>query len=413
MADPRIVVTGMGAVTPYGVTVDSFWDGLVESRSGIAPISLFDASEYDVRIAGECAHFDPNLYLDRKTIKRLDRFSQFALVACREALEESGLDIEREDPARVAVVVGTGIGGLNELEQQHARLMEKGPGKVSAFTIPKLMVNAASGNISIELGVTGLSVAMSSACASASNAIGEALLHIRRGEADVVFAGGSEAAVAPLAVAAFASMKALSTRNDEPERACRPFDRDRDGFVLSEGAGILVLEELEHARKRGAPILAEVIGFGASCDADHITQPSEGGEGAAAAMQAAIRDGGVSADEVDYINAHGTGTPLGDISESIAIKRVFGTWAKKLVVSSTKSAVGHALGASGGIELIATIRSIQHSVVPPTLNLENAGEGCDLDYCPINARDRRVRCALSNSFGFGGHNACVLVRQFS
>ncbi len=402
----------MGAVTPFGLTVDRYWDGLVEGRSGIASVSLFDPSEFDVRIGGGIPDFDPEQCLDRRIIKRLDRYAQFALVACDEAVHMSGLQCDREDPHRMAVIFGSGIGGMNELEQQFNRLVTKGPGKVSAFTIPKLMVNAASGNISILYGARGCSIAVSSACASATNAMGEALEYIRRGAADIVFTGGSEAALSPLALAAFAAMKALSTRNDEPARASRPFDRDRDGFVLAEGAGALVFEELEHARKRNAPILAEVIGFSATSDADHITQPSENGEGAAKAMSKSLADAGIAPDQVDYINAHGTSTPLGDIAETIAIKSVFGSWARKLVVSSTKSAVGHSLGASGGVEMIAAICAIRNSVVPPTINLDNPGDGCDLDYCPNSARDRKIRVALNNSFGFGGHNACIVVRRF-
>ena len=407
-----MVITGMGAVTPFGVTVDEYWNALVEGRSGISAITSFDASQFDVRIGGECADFDPNAHLDRKIVKRLDRFAQFALVACEKAVEMSGLEFPRENPHRVAVVYGSGIGGLHELEQQHTRLEQKGPGKVSAFTIPKLMVNAASGNISIMYGAKGLSIACSSACASATNAMGDARDYIRQGLADIVFTGGAEAAVTPLALSAFASMKALSKRNDEPEKASRPFDRDRDGFVMAEGAGTLVFEELEHARKRGAPIAAEVIGFAATSDADHITQPSENGEGAGEAMQQALSDAGITPEDVGYINAHGTATPLGDLAETVAIKRVFGDWARKLVVSSTKSAVGHSLGASGGLELIASVRAIQNGVIPPTINLDHPGEGCDLDYCPNDARDRKLEIALSNSFGFGGHNACILVRRF-
>jgi 3-oxoacyl-[acyl-carrier-protein] synthase II len=412
MVDRRVVVTGMGAVTPFGLTVDRYWDGLIEGRSGVTSISSFDATDFDVRIGGGIPNFDPEVCLDRRVVKRLDRYAQLALVACDEAVRMSGLPFDREDPHRMAVIFGSGIGGLNELEQQFNRLATKGPGKVSAFTIPKLMVNAASGNISITYGAKGTSIAISSACASATNAMGEALRHIRSGEADIVFTGGSEAALTPLAMAAFAAMKALSTRNDEPARASRPFDRDRDGFVLAEGAGALIFEELDHARKRNAPILAEVIGFSATSDADHITQPSENGEGAAKAMSKSLADAGIAPEEVDYINAHGTSTPLGDIAETIAIKGVFGDWAKKLVVSSTKSAVGHSLGASGGLELIAAICAIRNSVVPPTINLDHPGEGCDLDYCPHTARDRKVRVALSNSFGFGGHNACIIVRRF-
>lgn len=410
--DRRVVVTGMGAVTPFGLTVDRYWDGLIEGRSGITRISLFDPSEFDVTIGGEIPNFDAEQLLDRRIIKRLDRYAQIALVATEEAVKQSGLQIATEDPDRMAVVFGSGIGGMNELEQQFARLHNKGPGKVSAFTIPKLMVNAASGNISITYGAKGNSIAISSACASSSNAMGEAVRQIRGDDADVIFTGGSEAALTPLAVAAFSSMKALSTRNAEPTRASRPFDKDRDGFVLAEGSGALIFEELEHAKRRGAQILAEVIGFASTSDADHITQPSENGEGAAKAMSKALRDARLSPQDVDYINAHGTSTPLGDISETKAIKNVFGDHARRLVVSSTKSAVGHSLGASGSIELIACINAIRNGVIPPTINLENADEGCDLDYCPNTARDRNIRVAMSNSFGFGGHNACLIVRRF-
>jgi len=401
----------MGAVTPFGVSVDRFWDSLVEGRSGLSTISLFDTQGFDVRVGGEVPNFKPTEYLDPKLVKRLDRFTQFAMIASDEAFKASGLDLEREDPQRMAVIFGSGIGGMNELEQQFARLTNKGPGRVSAFTIPKLMVNAASGNISIAYGTKGSSVAVSSACASATHAMGEALEHIRRGKADIVFTGGSEAALTPLALAAFAAMKALSTRNDAPQLASRPFDRDRDGFVLSEGAGALIFEDFDHAKRRGAPIVAEVIGFASSSDADHLTQPSEDGKGAADAMRRAVADAGMPADEIDYINAHGTGTPLGDVAETVAIKEVFGPAAKKLVVSSTKSAVGHPLGASGGIELVAAIRALVHSVIPPTINLDNPDEQCDLDYCPNTARDRKIDVAMSSSFGFGGHNACIVVRR--
>ncbi len=402
----------MGAVTPFGVTVDRFWDALIEGRSGIGPITLFDTSEFAVHIGGECPNLVPADFLGRKLVKRLDRFAQLAMIAAAEAVDSSGLSVDREDPYRVAVIFGSGIGGMNELEQQFTRLMQKGPGKVSAFTIPRLMVNAASANISIAYRAKGQSIAVSSACASATNAMGEALRMIRRDEADMVITGGSEAAMTPLSMAAFASMKALSTRNDEPEKASRPFDRDRDGFVMGEGAGALIFEELEHARKRGTRILAEVIGFASAADADHLTQPLEDGTVAAEAMRRAVGDAGIAPQDVDYINAHGTGTPLGDVAETLAIKNVFGDWAGKLVISSTKSAVGHSLGASGGIELIAAICALRQSVIPPTINLDNPGEGCDLDYCPNTARDRKINIAMSNSFGFGGHNACILVRRF-
>ena len=412
MAERRVVVTGMGAVTPLGATVDAYWDALVAGKSGISEITRFDPTGFSVRIAGQCNSFEAGDKIDRKVLKRLDRFVQFSLVSCYEALAQSGLDLEREDPYRIATVFGTGIGGINELEDQHTRLLQKGPGKVSPFTIPRLMVNAASGNLSIEFGLKGESIAVSSACASATNAMGVALDQIREGKTEVAFTGGSEAAVTPLAMAAFAMMRALSTRNDTPTTASRPFDRDRDGFVLSEGAGTLIFEELEHAQKRNAPILAEVVGFGSTADAEHITQPSETGEGAAAAMRAALRDARMTPDQMDYINAHGTATPLGDFAETAAIKAVFGPHAKKLVVSSTKSAVGHLLGASGAVELIATIRSLQTSTITPTLNLDNPDEGCDLDYCPHHARDQRIKAAICNSFGFGGHNACIIVHRW-
>ena len=412
MSYRRVVITGMGAVTPFGVTVDAYWDALVEGRSGIGLVTLFDTSQYTVRIGGECAGFRVADHIDRKTIKRLDRFSQLALVSADEAIRDSGLDLSKEDRRRIAVVHGSGIGGLSTLEEQHGRLETKGPSKVSAFTIPRLMVNAAAGNISIAFGAKGSSIAVSSACASATHAMGEAVLHIRRGDADVVFTGGSEAALTPLALSAFASMKALSSRNDDPLHASRPFDRDRDGFVLAEGAGAIIFENADHAKKRGAEVLAEVIGYGSTSDAEHITQPCEDGEGAAQAMRNALGDAGVTPDQIDYINVHGTSTLLGDLAETTAIKKVFGPAAKKLVLSSTKSAVGHTLGASGGVELCAVINAIRNSVVPPTINLDNPSEGCDLDYCPNTARDRKIDIALNNSFGFGGHNACLLVRRF-
>lgn len=412
MIRKRVVITGMGAVTPFGVGVDLYWDSLLEGKSGIGPITLFDHSEYDMHFGGEIPNFNPQAYLDRKLVKRLDRYSQLAMVAMVEAAKMASYDVSTLDPKRVAVIFGSGIGGMNELEQQMARLMTKGPSKVSAFTIPKLMVNAAAGNISIAYGAKGNSCAVSSACASATHAMGVALDILRRGEADIVFTGGSEAALTPLATAAFASMKALSTRNDDPQRASRPFDKDRDGFVLAEGAGAVILEELEHAKKRGAIILGELIGFAASSDAEHITQPSESGDRAASAMRDALDDAQVSPTDVDYINAHGTSTPLGDLAETVAIKRVFGKASKNLIVSSTKSAIGHSLGASGGLELIACVRAAQNGVVPPTINLDEPGEGCDLNYCPNKPQDRRIGVAMSNSFGFGGHNACLITRRF-
>lgn len=405
----RVVITGMGVVCPLGTKVDRFWERLVAGESGIARITRFDPKGYDIHIAGECRDFDPESYADRRALNRLDRFAQFALAAATDAMRDAGLEAGAGDPSRFGVIVGSGIGGLQELEDQSRRLVERGPGKVSAFTIPKLMANAAPGNISIVFNAQGPNSAVVSACASAAHAMGEACHVIHRDEADVVIAGGAEAAVTSLGIAAFGSMKALSLRNDEPTRASRPFDRDRDGFVMGEGAGIFVFEELEHARKRCAKIHAEVMGFGMSADAYHIAQPDEQGRGAAAAMRLAVKDAGLSPDQVDYINAHGTSTPLGDLAETHAIKAVFGDHARKLRISSTKSAIGHLLGASGGVELVATVMAINHGVISPTINLENPGEGCDLDYVPLKAREGRVDVAISNSFGFGGANACLVV----
>lgn len=413
MADRRrVVVTGMGAVTPLGVGVDKYWDGLIAGRSGAGPVTLFDTTGYPVRIGAECADFDPTSVLDRKVLKRLDRYSQFGLVSAEEAARSAGIDRNRLDPHRTAVAFGSGIGGLCELEEQHGRLINKGPTKVSAFTIPKLMVNACSGNISMAFGAKGESVAVASACASATNAMGSASFLIQRGVADLVFTGGSEAALTKLALSAFAAMKALSERNDEPTKASRPFDRDRDGFLLGEGAGALVFEELTHAKRRGAPILAEVLGYGSTSDAGHITQPAEDGEGAAQAMRLALIDAGVTVDQVDYISAHGTSTPLGDAAETVAIKKVFGAHARNLVISSIKSCIGHLLGASGGVAAVAAIQAIRHATIPPTINLETPDEGCDLDYCPNVARDKRIRVALTNALGFGGHNACLVLGSF-
>lgn len=412
MSDRRVVVTGMGAVTPLGVTVGSFWDNLIAGKSGVREVSRFDTTDFDVHIGAECVDFKPEDHLDRKQIKRMDRFSMLALIAAREAFVRSGLEVEKVNRDRAAVVVGSGIGGLSEIELQKQRLLEKGPGKVSAFTIPKLMVNAAAGNVSIDLGLHGPSYAVSTACASATDAMGSALAMIRRGMVDVVITGGTEAGLTPLGLASFAAMKALSTRAVPPHEASCPFDADRDGFVLGEGAGILVFEELEYAKKRGAHILAEVAGYGASSDANHITQPTQDGIGAAAAMHNALADAEISPEKVDYINAHGTSTPLGDMAEMVAIKRVFGEAARRVPVSSTKSSIGHLLGASGGAELVAVICAMLNNVVPPTINFHTPDDGCDLDFVPNEPRDRRVRVAMSNSFGFGGHNGCIVVKRF-
>lgn len=408
MAARRVVVTGMGAITPLGASTDAFWDGLVAGRSGIARISQFDPADNDVHIGGECRDFDPGPFIDARLIKRMDRFAQFAYVAARLASDQAGLAPDVCDPQRAGVILGTGIGGLREIEEQHLRLIHKGPSKVSAFTIPKLMANAAAGHIAIGLNLRGSSASTATACASAGTAMGDAIQALRNGVLDIVVTGGSEAACTPLGLAAFAAMKALSTRNSEPARASRPFDRDRDGFVLSEGAGVLVFEEYEHARKRGAEIYAEVLGFGATTDAGDIVQPDPDGRGAARSMRMALEDARLNPDNVDYINAHGTSTPLGDVAETRAIKSVFGAAAQRVAVSSTKSCIGHLLGASGGVEAIACVLAMRNRTLPPTINLDHPDPECDLDYVPHTARDAAVRVAMNNSFGFGGHNTCVL-----
>lgn len=411
MSERRVVVTGLGAVTPLGPSVNAFWDGLISGKSGIGPITKFDVTPFDVRFGGSCDGFDPTEYIDKRAVKRMDRCAQIALAAAKMARTASGLDTATFDPTRAGVVVGTGIGGLLEIEEQHQRLLTKGPSKVSAFTIPKLMANAASGHISIEFNFQGVNTAVATACASAGNAMGDAFHAIRRGDCDIVVTGGCEAALTPLGLSAFAAMKALSARNDDPQRASRPFDKDRDGFVLSEGAGILIFEELEAAKKRGANILCEVIGAGATGDAGDMVAPDPEGRGAGRAMQHALQCAGISAEDVDYVNAHGTSTPLGDVAETVAIKRVFGDAAKKVAVSSTKSATGHLLGASGGIETIACILAIQNNTLPPTINLDEPDPQCDLDYVPNTARDANVKIAMNNSFGFGGHNSSVIIRK--
>ena len=406
----RVVVTGLGAITPLGASVAAYWDGLIAGRCGIRTITRFDHAIQEVHIGGECLDFEAAQHMDVRLAKRMDRFSVFAYAAAKMAYRQAGLANGQFDPTRAGVVLGTGIGGLREIEEQHLRLLEKGPSKVSAFTIPRLMANAAPGHIAIDLNFQGPSASIATACASAGSALGEAYSSIRRNETDVMMSGGTEAALTPLGISAFASMKALSTRNDDPATASRPFDKDRDGFVLSEGAGLLLLEEYEHAKRRGAAILCEVIGFGASTDASDIVQPQPEGLGAARAMSAGLASAGLNPEDVGYINAHGTSTILGDIAETKAVKAVFGPAAHKVPVSSTKSAVGHLLGASGGVEAIACILALQHQVLPPTINLHTPDPECDLDYVPNTARDARVRVAMSNSFGFGGHNTCILFR---
>ena len=399
----------MGVVTALGCTVDELWTRICEGQSGVRSLSRFDCSMFRVRFGGELPDWSIEGYVKPKDAKRLDRFTQFAVAAGVDAVRAAGLDFEKEDPFRCGVIIGSGIGGLSEIETQHARLLNRGPDKVSPFTIPKLMVNAASGQVSIQFGLQGPNTAVSTACASASNAIGDAFKTIQRGAADVMITGGSEAALTPMAIAGFAKMKAISERNEEPQRASRPFDRDRDGFVMAEGAGILVLEDFEHAKARGAQIHAEMLGYGASADGSHITQPDENGTGAAKAMSLALSDAAMDPTAVEYINMHGTSTPLGDQAETAAIKNVFGEHAFKMSVSSTKSQLGHLLGASGGVELVLSIQALQNGVIPPTINYETPDPACDLDYTPNQARERKITMAMSNSFGFGGHNASLIV----
>jgi 3-oxoacyl-[acyl-carrier-protein] synthase II len=408
----RVVVTGLGVVTPLGRAIDGFWDRIVRSESGVGPITLFDVAGYRVQFGGQ-VHWEPENedIANPKELKRLDRFTQFAIASAKDAVADSGIDFSKEDPYRCGVVIGSGIGGLWEFEVQEERLLHKGIDKVSPFTIPKLMVNSASGHVSSIYGIKGPNFAVATACASAANSIGDALRAIQYGDADVMVTGGSEAALTPIGLAGFQNMRALSFRSDAPQQASRPFDVDRDGFVLAEGAGVVVIEELEHARKRGARIYGELKGYGASGDAGHITQPDDEGRGAAHAMAMALKDAGLNPDAVHYINAHGTSTPLGDKAETRAVKRVFGDHAKRLAVSSTKSQLGHTLGASGGIEMVVCSLIMSRGTIAPTINLDNPDPECDLDYVPKVARDAKVDVAMSNSFGFGGHNASLVLAR--
>ncbi len=405
----RVVITGLGTVNPLTFDLAGFWSALCAGKSGVGPIERFDVSAYKVKFGGEIRGFQAENYIDRKTARHLDRFAQFALIAAGNAVKDSGLDMSREDPSRCGVIVGSGIGGLSEFEEQHSRLEKDGPSRLSPFMIPKMIGNSASGIISIEFNLRGPNTAVATACASAGHAISDAQRAIQSGLADVMVAGGAEAALTPMGLGGFIAARALSLRNDNPATASRPFDRDRDGFVLSEGAGIVVLEELERARKRNAPIYAELLGSGSSGDAYHITAPHPEGAGAAQAMRAALKDARVNPEDIQYINAHGTSTPLGDEAETKAIKEVFGPNARKLAISSTKSMLGHLLGASGGVELIATALMIKHRTVHPTINYQTPDPGCDLDYVPNTARDPIIRRALSNSFGFGGHNSTLVI----
>jgi 3-oxoacyl-[acyl-carrier-protein] synthase II len=412
--DRRVVITGLGALTPLGNDVETFWQNLKNGVSGIHKIAAFDTAAYDCKIGGEVRGFDPKAFFKNpKDVRRTDRFAHLALAAAKMALEDSGIEVEklsRRD--RFGVIVSSGIGGLKTLQDQLMILLTKGPSRTSPFTIPMLISNMASGLISMEYDLRGPNMCIVTACATSNNAIGESWRTIKFGDADIFLAGGSEASIVAIGLAGFSAMKALSMRNNEPERASRPFDRDRDGFVMSEGAGIVVVEELEHAKARGAKIYCELTGYGLSGDAYHMTAPPPNGEGAVRAMQLALEHGRVSPDQVDYINAHATSTDIGDLCETRAIKQVFGEQAYKVSISSTKSMTGHLLGGAGGIEMAACALAIRDSVIPPTINLENQGEGCDLDYTPNIAREKKVRVALNNSFGFGGHNATLVATAF-
>ncbi len=411
MPDRRVVITGLGCVTALAESAEGLFDALCRGQSGISTIESFDTSEFPVHFGGEIKDFSVDKYISAREGKRMDRFTQMALASAIQAVQDSGLDFEREDKDRAGVIVGTGIGGIKEIEEQYLRLLQKGPRKVSAFCVPKLMGNAASGCVSIQFGLRGPNLCVVTACASASHAIGEAFWNILCGRSDIMVTGGSEAALTPIGLASFCALKSLSTRNDEPQRASRPFDVDRDGFVLAEGAGILVLEEYEHAKQRGAKIYAELLGYGATGDGYHITAPLEDGAGAAKAMKRALQQAKLNPEQIDYINAHGTSTQLNDAAETLAIKDVFKDHAYKVAVNSTKSCLGHSLGASGGIELVVCAKTIEKGQIHPTVNLENVAPECDpkIDFVPGQPRQQQVRYALSNSLGFGGHNCCLII----
>jgi 3-oxoacyl-[acyl-carrier-protein] synthase II len=409
----RVVITGMGVISPVGVGLDTYWNNLTSGQSGIVPVTKFDTTDCPVKIGGEVpTDFNPEDFLDKKEIKRLDNFSIYALIAADEAIRHAGLEDGIPDMDRFGVVVGSGVGGLLTMEEQNKRLLRRGSRGVSPLFIPMYILDIAAGHISMKWGLKGPNYAVVSACATGTTAIGDALRHIQYGDADIIIAGGTEACITPIAYAGFANMKALSRRNDEPEKASRPFEANRDGFVMGEGAGLVILEELEHAQQRGAKIHAELIGYGATADAYHITAPAPGGEGAMRAMKRAVNDGAVEPEDVDYINAHGTSTPFNDKNESQAIKTLFGEHAYKLNVSSTKSMTGHLLGAAGGIEAIAAVMAIKENVIPPTINYETPDPECDLNYTPNSAVEKSVSVALSNTFGFGGHNAVLLFREW-
>jgi 3-oxoacyl-[acyl-carrier-protein] synthase II len=411
MERQRVVITGMGVVTPIGIGIDQFWSSLLMGKSGIDLITRFDCRDFSTRIAGEVKDFDPEDYMDKKELRRLDRFTQFAVAATKMAFEDAKINFDSIDMNRVGVMMGCGIGGCETWEEQHINLIEKGPKRVSPFFIPMMIANMASGQVSMHFNLKGPNFTIMTACASGTNAIGEAFKILQRKDADIMIAGGTESPLTALSLAGFSSMRALSTRNDEPSKACRPFDKERDGFIMGEGSGIIVMETLENALKRNARIYAEIIGYGSSADAYHLTQPSPDGEGAARAIKAAIDDAGIRPEQVDYINAHGTSTELNDKFETIAIKNTFGEHAYKLAVSSTKSMTGHLLGAAGAVELVASALTVFNDQVPPTINYEFYDPECDLNYVPNKSVKKVVNIALSNSMGFGGHNASIIVKK--
>ncbi|MEE8185641.1 MAG: beta-ketoacyl-ACP synthase II [Thermodesulfobacteriota bacterium] len=408
----RVVVTGVGVISPLGIGIERSWKGVIEGRSGIREISKFDATNFPVRIAGEVPDFTTEGYIEKKEVKKMDLFIQYSIAASIMALKDAGLEITPDNADRIGVYIGAGIGGLGAIEHWNNVLREKGPERITPFFIPMVIINLASGQVSIIVGAKGPNSCAVTACATGNHCIGDAYRIIERGDADVMIAGGTESVITPLCIAGFNAMKALSTRNDSPDEASRPFDQDRDGFVIGEGAGVLILEELEYVRKRGGRVLAEIVGYGMSADAYHMTSPSPEGEGAVRCMEMALSDGGINPEDVDYINAHGTSTPLGDIAETQAIKKVFRGYAQKLAVSSTKSMTGHLLGAAGGVEAVFTVLSIVNNVLPPTINYKTPDPECDLDYVPNEAREGKVNVAMSNSFGFGGTNATLVIKRF-
>jgi len=408
----RVVLTGFGAVTPLGIGKDEFWNALLEGKSGVGYITRFDASEHDTKIAAEVKGFDPTVFMEKKEAKRMDMFAQYAVAGTKMALDDAGIDLSTINTDRAGAIIGSGIGGITTLEAEKEKLDEKGPGRISPLFIPMMIANMAAGQVSMTFGLKGSSMTITTACASATHAIGEAFRMIKSGYLDMAVSGGTESSITPLSMAGFISMKALSTRNEEPWKASRPFDKNRDGFVMGEGSGIVILEELDHALKRGARIYAEVVGYGSTSDAFHITQPDPEASGAMRAMALALKEGGASPCDVDYINAHGTSTYFNDKLETLAIKRLFGEYAKNLNISSTKSMTGHLLGAAGGVEAIATAMAIHTGVIPPTINYEVQDEECDLNYTPNHAVKRSIRYGLSNSLGFGGHNASILFKRY-